>query len=164
MSLGVIVMIDVSVKQADPMNVAFVSLHAPYSQIPEAMGVLYRFAAQGGLHPAGEPRAVYTTPPDSAETADPDWEVWAPVAEQVPTAGPDAQGLGTKPVPGKLVASTTHKGPYEDIEPTYFALTQWVADNGYEIVGPPEEIYFSDPATVPPEEYITEIRFPVAKR
>lgn len=165
MTLGVIVMIDVSVKQTEPMNVAFLSMHAAYSEIPQAMGVLYSFAGERGLRPAGMPRAVYFTPPDGADGASaPDWELWAPVADEVAAAEPDERGLGTKQVPAMLVASTTYKGPYDGIESTYRELGQWIPEHGYEIVGPPMEIYFSDPAEVPPEEYLTEIQFPVEKR
>jgi len=40
---------------------------------------------------------------------------------------------------------------------------RWV-DNGYEIVGPYEEVYLSDPGKTMPEELLTEVRFPVKKR
>lgn len=162
MRLGVVIMMEVSIKQAEPMNVAYLSMHGPYSQMPQALGVLYRFAGEQGLAPTGAPRAVYFTPPD-VEAPGPDWEVWAPVASAVSDVAPDANGLGTRRVPGKLVASTMHKGPYEDLESTYSSLCEWIADHGYEIVGAPEEIYLSDPAEVPPEAYLTEIQFPVKK-
>jgi len=35
--------------------------------------------------------------------------------------------------------------------------------NGYEIVGPATEVYLSNPAETPPEELLTEVRFPVRK-
>jgi AraC family transcriptional regulator len=42
-----------------------------------------------------------------------------------------------------------YKGPYEKVEETYNALTRWVKDNGYEMAGPPEELYFNDPSDTP---------------
>ena len=47
---------------------------------------------------------------------------------------------------------------------TYGALGGWIMENGYEIVGPAEEIYLSEPEKTPPEERLTEVRFPVRKR
>ncbi len=164
MTVGVIDMIEVSVKETDPMSVAFVNMRGAYAQIPDAMGRVYGFAGASGLQPAGMPHAVYFTAPDAGPEADAVWEVWAPVAGEPPESGPNESGLGIKRIPGKLVASTIHKGPYETIEPTYRALGEWLSTEGYETVGPPEELYYSDPNEVPPEEYITEIQFPVAKR
>jgi len=56
-----------------------------------------------------------------------------------------------------------HKGEYETISTSYDELMAWVMANGYQIVGPPEELYYSDPATTRPQDYLTEIRIPVAK-
>lgn len=46
-------------------------------------------------------------------------------------------------------------------EPRTRRFTGWLAEQGYEMAGPPEEAYLTDPAEVPPEEYLTEIAFPV---
>jgi effector-binding domain-containing protein len=42
-------------------------------------------------------------------------------------------------------------------------LWRWVEENGYAPDGPPLEIYYSDPARVPPEEYLTEVQIPVRR-
>lgn len=156
-------MIEVTVKQTEPMSVAYASMQGAYAQIPAALGRVYGFAAQSGLIPTGMPHAVYYTAPDAGPESEALWEVWAPVAGEPAETAPDASGLGIKRVPAKLVASAMHKGPYETIEPTYRELAQWVADEGYAMAGPPEELYYSDPAVTPPEEYLTEILFPVRK-
>lgn len=156
-------MIETTVKETAPMTVAFATMRGPYGQIPTAMGQVYGFAGQSGLVPIGAPHGVYLTPPNAGPETEALWEVWAPVAADPPEAGPDGAGLGVKRVPSKLVASTMYKGPYEAIELTYRELMQWVADEGYELAGPPEEIYYSDPANTPPEEYLTEIQFPIRK-
>jgi len=69
-----------------------------------------------------------------------------------------------KRVEGAEVASTMHKGPFHEVGKTYGALGGWIMENGYEIVGPAEEIYLSEPEKTPPEELLTEVRFPVRKR
>lgn len=157
-------MIDVSVRQTEPMSVAFARMRGSYDQIPAAMGRVYGYAGQSGLIPTGAPHGVYLTPPGEGPESEAAWEVWAPVAGEPPESVPDGTGLGIKRVPGRLVASTMYRGPYEGLEATYHELMQWVMDEGYEMAGPPQEIYFSDPNDTPPEEYLTEIQFPVVKR
>lgn len=157
-------MIEVTIKDTEPMSVAFVAIRGAYDQIPAAMGRVYGFAAEHGLVAQGMPHGVYLTPPDAGPESGAQWEVWAPVAGEPVESGPDAAGRGFKTVPAKLVASVMHRGPYETVEETYRELGRWIGENGYEVVGPPEELYYSDPATTPPEEYLTEIQFPVRKR
>ena len=57
-----------------------------------------------------------------------------------------------------------HKGPFDQVGHTIHALEAWIAANGYEIMGPYEEIYLTDPGKSTPEELLTEVRFPVRKR
>jgi AraC family transcriptional regulator len=159
----VVVMIDVTVKNTEPMNVAFIAMCGGYTQIPQSFDALYRYTADNNLVPIGAPHAVYLTPPEDTLATDAEWELWAPVADPVAASGPDEHGLGLKHVQEKLVASAMHKGPYEDIQPTYRILVQWIAQHGYVMAGPPEEIYYSDPNEVSPEEYVTEIQFPIAE-
>jgi AraC family transcriptional regulator len=157
-------MIDVSLIETEPMTVAFVAKRGAYTQMPQALGQLYGFVRTSSFTPAGMPHGVYFTAPGTGPESDAMWEAWAPIAGDVPEAGPDGGGLGVKHVPAQLVASTMHKGPYESMPSAYRELGEWIAAAGYGINGPPMELYLSDPNNVPPEEYITEIQFPVAKR
>jgi len=142
------------------MTVAFLSMTGAYGQIPEGFDRLYSYVAANHYEPAGPPRAVYLTPltPDVPEPA---WELWAPIAGPAPAGGPDEQGLGVKEVPAQTVAWVMHMGPYESVGPTYDELVNWISEQGHTIAGPPQEIYYSDPDEVAPEEYLTEIQFPV---
>jgi AraC family transcriptional regulator len=152
-------MFEAQVKQAEPETVAYITMHGSYDSIPQGYEALYGWVAQHGLQPMGAPHAVYLTPPSPA-VEDPVWELWAPVAETADVQ-PDSAGVGVKHVPEHTVATTMHRGPYDQIAPTYNMLSEWLIDNGYAIAGPPEELYLSDPNDVPPAEYLTEIRFPV---
>lgn len=156
-------MIDVQLKQTEPETVAFISMQGPYEQIPEAMGRLYGWVGQHGMQPVGMPASVYYTDP-AAGQQEALWEVHTPVAGDLPEAPPDDACCGIKHVHPQLVAFSMHHGPYETIGSTYGELATWIEVNGFEVVGPPEELYYSDPATTLPAEYLTEIRFPVTKR
>lgn len=143
------------------MTVAYIAMQGSYSQIPEAMGRMYRWVMEGPLEPAGMPMGVYLTDPASVPEAEAVWEVWAPVASGPDESAPDESGVGLKTIPAMTVASAMHKGPYESVGPTYEALCAWVAEEGYEIVGPPMEVYYSDADELTPDEYLTEVRFEV---
>jgi len=157
-------MFEAQVKMVEPETVAFLSMHGAYSQIPDGYGRLYGWVAQHGMVPQGMPHAVYLTSPDEVPEDEALWELWAPVAAGTEDMPVDESGCGVKRSPEHLVASATHVGPYETLAETYDPLVQWIGGQGYEIAGPPEELYFSDPEEVPPSEYVTEVRFPVVKR
>lgn len=156
-------MIDVELKTTEPATVAYISMHGPYSQIPDAFGRLYGWVAQHGMQPTGMPMAVYYTAPDAGPESEAVWELQTPLAGDpaAQACGPD--GCGVKRVDAQRVATTMYRGPYDFIEAAYRDLQAWVTTNGYTVDGPPAEVYFSDSATTPPEDYLTEIRVPVAK-
>lgn len=156
-------MISVDVRTTDPQTVAFLLMRGPYSQMPEALGRLYGWIAQHGLQPAGMPSGVYMTDPATVPPEQAVWEVRAPLAGDPPDAQPDSSGCGIKGVGPALVASTVYTGPYEEMAPVYADMEAWVRANGYELAGPPEEVYCSDPADTAPADYVTEIRMPVAR-
>lgn len=88
-----------------------------------------------------------------------DIEIGFPVG--VPFAGA-AEVVGREE-PAMTVAWTMHRGPYEELGPAYEAVTDWIQEHGHEIVGPPREIYLTDPSETPdPADYVTEIRFPIS--
>ena len=63
-----------------------------------------------------------------------------------------------------LVASTTYKGPYEQMTEVNEAVARWVRDNGYEFAGAAFNIYHVSPHEASnPEEYVTEVCYPIAK-
>jgi effector-binding domain-containing protein len=151
-----------SIVTLEPATVAVLSMTGSFAQIPEGYGRLYGYTAAHGLQPVGMPSAVYLTMPDAPE-ADAVWELWAPVAGDVPEAEADESGIAIRHVPGHEALSVMHVGPYDSIPPTYAAAMQWMAARGYRMAGPPMERYYSDPAVVPPEEYLTEVLLPVSK-
>jgi len=159
----VIIMLEPSVKQTEAMTVAYLTMSGRYQQIPLAFGILYGWVASRGLEPVGMPLAVYLNDPQNAPELEARWEVWAPVTGDLAEEGPDAKGFGIRKLPAMTVASVIHRGPYDTVTPTYHALEAWVAEHGYMVAGPPREAYMNDPATVPPEEYLTEVQFPVQK-
>lgn len=65
---------------------------------------------------------------------------------------------------GGLCAVTTHRGPYSSLSDAYGAITKWIDENGCAIDGAPYEIYTKNQFDqLPPDEWETEIYFPIKK-
>jgi len=156
-------MLNVQIKQTEPATVAYAVMHGPYAQIPEGYGRLYEWVGRHGLQPVGMPAAVYLTAPGETPEQDARWELWAPVAPTLSEVAATDEGMGIKTLGQETVASATHKGPYDTVASTYEALGAWIQEHNYAIVGPPREIYLSDPEKVAPEDTLTEIQFPVLR-
>ncbi len=154
-------MFDPSVSQTKAMTVAFLAMRGPYAQIPQGYTTLYQWVEANGYVPMGMPRATYLTDPERTPEAEAIWELWAPVLPGPLPSGPDDKGLGIKIIAPRTLATAVHQGPYDAVGSACEALSAWVSEQGYEMAGPPEEAYLTDPAEVPPDEYLTEIAFPV---
>ena len=152
------------VKQTVPITVAFIAIKGPFTLINEAFGELFAFVAYNGFIPAGPPSGVYFNAPGEVPEQELKWELRVPIAGVCDASGPDERGLGFRCLEEIMVACTIHKGPFSNIGNTYDKLALWIADNGYQIAGPCEEIYLTEPGNTPPAELRTEIRFPVSKK
>ena len=154
----------VTIKWLDPVMVAYLSITGHYTQIPTAFGKLYSWISQKGYRPHGPAITVYYNIPGEVPDDQLHWEVRSALSGNVAESAPDRDGLGVKLLGVAQVATTMHKGPYEEVEETYKSLLAWIAANGYEIIGPVEELYFNEPAKTPPSELLTGIRCPVCKK
>jgi effector-binding domain-containing protein len=155
--------IKVTIKQTKPLTVASLSIKGPYSQISEAFNRLYKTIGEKGFRPSGPPRGVYFNAPGMVPDDQLLWELRSPVVGKVSLSEPDEHGFAIKQADAARVAATKHQGPFDTVGETYIALTEWITQNGYEIVGPPEEVYLSNPAKTSPAQLITEVRFPVKR-
>ena len=78
---------------------------------------------------------------------------------------PDTEHVRFKMLPAVTVASATCKGSYEQMGDVMAAVAAWVRDNGYEWNGPAFNIYHVSPhETDDPNEFVTEICYPVRKK
>jgi effector-binding domain-containing protein len=155
---------EATVKKTEPMTVAFIAMKGPFSLINESFGKLFAFVAEKGFLPAGPPSGVYFNSPEQVSKEELQWELRAPIAGICDSSGPDERGLGFRCLEETTVASTIHRGPFSNIGDTYNKLTSWIANNGYQIIGPCEEVYLTEPGNTPPAEILTEVRFPVSKK
>lgn len=77
----------------------------------------------------------------------------------------DTEHVKFKTMPRVEVASTVCKGSYDQIGEATAAVVAWVEANGYTFDGPSFFIYHISPhETQNPEEFVTELCYPVRKR
>lgn len=115
-----------------------------YTEIGQYLGEL-------GEEPSGPPFAIYY----NMDMAALDIELGFPVARTLP--GRAAIKAGE--IPGGRVATGLFVGPYEEMEPFYTALMEWIKANGYEATGIAYEYYLNDPRETPPAQ--TQVVFPL---
>ena len=78
---------------------------------------------------------------------------------------PDTEHVKFRTLPAVTYAGCTFKGSYAQINDVVAAVSAWVEDNGYDYVGPMFDIYHVSPhETQNPDEFVTEVCFPVKKK
>lgn len=64
-------------------------------------------------------------------------------------------------LPAGPAAVMTYVGPYDEMQPAYEALAEWIVRNGGTPAGAPWEVYFTDPSEeTDPQKWRTEIVMP----
>lgn len=87
------------------------------------------------------------------------------VQKSVKGCYPNTDHVVFKTEPSVLIASATYKGGYEKIDEVNTAVANWVQDNGYDFNGLSFNIYHVSPhETQNPEEWVTEVCYPVKKK
>ncbi len=78
---------------------------------------------------------------------------------------PDTEHVKFRTLPEVTVASCTFKGSYTLITDVYASVIEWIQTNGYEYDGPMFNIYHVSPhETQNPDEFVTEVCYPVKKK
>jgi len=117
---------------------------------------------KAGLKFAGAPFVIYYSVDDGGFDMEPVVPVEDSFAGEV--ALPSGRELTVSTLPAVNVASTYHRGAYDNIGETYAAISKWASENHYMFVGPAREIYLkSFESTTNPAEFLTEIQYPVEK-
>jgi effector-binding domain-containing protein len=106
-----------------------------------------------GVAPGGAPFVIYHSEPRDGAI---DLEVCAPVGPAIPAP----EGWQVRELPAGTFATLVHVGPYDTVGVSYERISRWIADHGFEIAGPPREVYL-DPPDTPPDRTRTIIEFPV---
>ena len=152
---------EITIKKAETIQVAAIrDVIANYQSMDPLVDELFAEIGKSQIAPTGPFVAVFF----DKEYKEKDVEV--EVAVPIAAAEVNLTGrVSLKDLEGyEEMASHTRVEPYDDFTPAYQELMEWVQTNGYQIIGPNREIYMVGPeADVAPEEYVTEIQFPVTQ-
>jgi effector-binding domain-containing protein len=118
--------------------------------LPEV--VVHAQASGAGVAGAPFTRYLAWNPDGSVEL-----EAGVPVLSQVPPEG----RIEPIELPSGEVAMVLHTGPYTLLGDAHAALGAWVRANGRQTSGPCWESYVSDPAAAPPDQWQTEVYWPL---
>jgi AraC family transcriptional regulator len=157
-------MVQTEVKMVEEMRAACIFHNGAVAAIGDDMGrlidELMGWVMKRGVKMAGPPFAVYYSSPDEMSRGEMKFEVGIAFVEEAQEEG----NIQIKTFPAQNVLSAIHKGAYSEIAPVYAALMEYATKNGYEVTGPPMELWLTNPMDVAESELLTEVRFPVAKR
>jgi AraC family transcriptional regulator len=154
----------VHLKRTEPRTIATMKHVGSFDALPRVVGDLIGKITDGDHLVAGPVMAVYYNDPRQVPEAELVWEVWVPVARPGTFGTAENDRMAFKYLDAMFVAYTYHIGPYEKVAEGYEVLFGWAARNQYNMVGPPVEVYWSDPGQTPPEKLVTEIWLPVEER
>jgi len=115
----------------------------------EGYASIMRYLDSLGKAAVGPPFAVYYT----MDMERLDVEFGFPVEEGI--EGNDS--ITASSTPSGKAATCLYIGPYEEVEPAYDALMQWIDENDFESTGVAYEIYLNDPGSTLPDFLKTQV-------
>jgi effector-binding domain-containing protein len=150
----------VGLKELAAQFILGVRFNTTYTKLSDSIGLafgdIFALLGEKGEFPAGPPLGIYYG--EEWDESDIEMELCVPVIR--PMGGRDR--VNGRELPGGLVASTLHMGPYHEVAEAYQALDLWVKERGYGYAGPPREVYLVGPDQVDDEADLrTEVMFPV---
>ncbi len=154
----------VLLKRTEPRSVAAMRHTGPFDEIPATVMRLVGLIAMEGYAMTGPLMAIYYDNSEVVPDEELTWEIWMPVAYPGPMKSVEEDEMGFRHIDPMFVAYTYHIGSYDDLPAAYNLLIEWAERNQYKMVGPPVEVYWSDPMTVPEEKLVTEVWFPVEEK
>ncbi len=151
--------IEVNIKTTTPMRIVYLEHKGPYSELEPVFGKVMSYAMQKNLELAGPPVGIYYDDPAQVPASELRCEIGVHVKGE-PEVDPPFR---LKEMPSQKVGYALLKGPYDKIALHYPEIINNLMEQGYNIVGPIIEIYHVSGPNVQPEDYLTEVCFPVAK-
>lgn len=123
-------------------------------------GKLVKWSSETGVKPAGPPFALYFEDPTTTEPVKLTAKVAYPVQGEVKVT----EYVVVEEVPAMSAVTLQYEGPYEESNNAWMRVIEWTKVQGYEMAGPPVEVYLKGPMDVKEStHYLTEIRVPVRK-
>ena len=159
---------NVTLKPVEKLTVAAIRESVPtIEQMPQRCGEMFaaleRWARANNL-PLGPSMSIYYNEGFVRENIDTECLFIIPDSPVSDIATPEApievKQLDPVPLMAYTVATNDFYKKPGGLSPAYNALGQWIEENGYQIVGPPRELFYGSPEK---GDLTAEIQFPVKK-
>lgn len=145
--------IEIKLTETQQKNILSIRQKINMEDYGKYLGKLFETVAKEKLTPVGQPMSIYHDEEFNPESYD--TEIAVPIKEVV---------TGTRDFPGMLCAMAIHKGPYSGLTSVYSKLKEWTEAQGFVLNGAPFDIYLTNPGECKPEDYVTEVYFPLKKQ
>ena len=146
------------IKNVSPQYVLLLKGKSSVQTIGQDMGSMYDkiygYLETNTINPVGPPIALYFSEPG------PEWEI--AVAVPVPDGTMGQGAIESTTLPGGKMVSTMHIGPYEKLNESWSALSDWMKNGKYNPAGPGREVYLlGPPQESDPVKFRTELLWPL---
>ena len=141
-------------KSLDPILIAGVRMKGRYSDCGKGFSKIGR---SFGRHICGPCMLLHYD--DEYREDDADFEAAMPVKQSKAV-----DGISVRQLDAARCVSLIHKGPYDQMGPSYEKVLKYVKAKGYTVVSPTREVYIKGPGMIfkgNPKKYVTEIQVPV---
>jgi len=127
-------------------NLAYIEHVGAYDKVPWEQYIerLYGWAKEQKVMPGFYPMAIYH---DDPEKTTPE-KCRSEIAITFKGRAREQGGVETRRLPAMKVAALSHKAPGSEFKKTYAQLSEWIAEKGYVVSGPPIEVYTKRPEVV----------------
>ncbi|MEM6797045.1 MAG: SRPBCC family protein [Acidobacteriota bacterium] len=152
--------------EVSPSPIAYFSGSSTQEQadIEEALGAAFEavegFLSDRGLEASGPPITVNKVWGEGVYAFDAALPLAQAPSGETGAGGETEVQIGTTWAGSAL--KTVHAGSWSTMEATYEQLDAYLKTLGWELAGPPWEIWLTDPESTPEDELRTEIYFPLA--
>jgi len=151
------------VEKRKATNLAYIEHQGPYDKVPweDYINRLYGWAKEQKVMPGFYPMAIYhddpeKTPPENCRSE---------IAITFKGRAKEQGGVKIRKMPAMSVAAVSHKGLGSEFKNTYAMLAGWIEKKGYEVSGPPIEVYSKKPEIVDGTTILyAKVMMPVKKK
>ncbi len=154
---------NVEIKERKACKLAYIEHAGAYDSTPfeKYISQLYAWAKEKKVMPGFMPMGIFYDTPSKVPPEKCRSEIAIPIFGK---ASPK-ENIKIRELPAMKVAVFKHKAPAKDYPESYRKLSEWIAQNGYEWVGPSIEVYTKKPKAEGGETIIyTHIQAPIKKK
>ena len=144
-------------------SIVYIEHKGPYDKVPwdEYIHRLYGWAKEQKVMPGFYPMSICYDNPAKTQPE----KCRSDIAISFKGKAKEIPGMKIKQLPAMKVASISHKGPGSEYANTYQKLGDFIAKKGYEVSGPPIEVYSKKPEVVDGVTILyAKIMIPVKKK